>query len=181
MNDATSKFTTQLKIDKDVTDSLTVVNDKANDIKTKATELVNQQVAAEAKKKEDEAKKKAEEGKKDEEKKEDKDAPKEIKSGSVDKANLKKSGENYQAIKDFQGKLNSLLPKDQQIKADGGYGTNTEKAITRIAKMIGSVTGEDLVKATEDGKKLTPEFQKMVINFNDPKKQEEMKKIVSGS
>ena len=179
MNDATTKFTTQLKIDKDVTDSLTAVNDKANDIKTKASELVTKQAAAEAKKKEDEAKKKAEEGKKKEE--EDKNAPKEIKSGSVDKSNLKKSGENYQAIKDFQGKLNSLLPKDQQIKADGGYGTNTEQAIKRIAKMIGAVTGEDLIKATEDGKKLTPEFQKMVINFNDPKKQEEMKKLISGS
>ena len=58
MNDAATKFTTQLKIDKDVTDSLTVVNDKANDIKTKASELVTKQAAAEAKKKEDEAKKK---------------------------------------------------------------------------------------------------------------------------
>ena len=180
MNDATTKFTTQLKIDKDVTDSLTVVNDKANEIKTKATELVNKQAAAEAKKKEEEAKKK-EGDKKEEDKEEDKDALKEIKSGSIDKSNLKKSGENYQAIKDFQGKLNSILPKDQQIKADGGYGTNTEQAIKRVAKTIGAVTGEDLIKATEEGKKLTSEFQKMVTNFNDPKKQEEMKKIVSGS
>ena len=180
MNDATTKFTTQLKIDKDVTDSLTVVNDKANEIKTKATELVNKQAAAEAKKKEEEAKKK-EGDKKEEDKEEDKDELKEIKSGSIDKSNLKKSGENYQAIKDFQGKLNSILPKDQQIKADGGYGTNTEQAIKGVAKTIGAVTGEDLIKATEEGKKLTSEFQKMVTNFNDPKKQEEMKKIVSGS
>jgi hypothetical protein len=163
----------------EVTDCLTAVNDKANDIKTKATELVNKQAAAEAKKKEEEAKKKEDEGKKKEE--EDKNAPKEIKSGSIDKSNLKKSGENYQAIKDFQGKLNAILPKDQQIKADGGYGTNTEQAIKRVAKTIGAVTGEDLIKATEDGKKLTPDFQKMVINWNDPKKQEEMKKIISGS
>ena len=182
MNNATTKFTTQLKIDKDVTDGLVSVTDKANEIKTKATELVNKQAAAEAKKKEEEAKKKGEDDKKEEDKKEeDKNAPKEIKSGSIDKLNLKKSGENYQAIKDFQAKLNSILPKDQQIKADGGYGTNTEQAIKRVAKSIGAVTGEDLIKATEDGKKLTSEFQKMVMNYVDPKKQEEMKKIISGS
>jgi hypothetical protein len=58
MNDATGKFTAQLKIDKEVTDSLTSVEGKAKEIKTKAMELVNKQAAAEAKKKEDEAKKK---------------------------------------------------------------------------------------------------------------------------
>ena len=32
--------------------------------------------------------------------------------------------------------------------------------------MIGGNTGDDLIKSTEEGKKLTPEFQTMVKNFN---------------
>jgi hypothetical protein len=176
MNDATGKFTAQLKVDKEVSDSLTSVESKAKDIKSKAMELVNKQAAAEGKKKEEEAKKKEEE-KKPEEKG---DAPKEIKSGSIEKSNLKKSGANYQAIKDFQAKLNTILPKEQQIKSDGGYGTNTEQAIRRVAKLIGGSTGDDIVKATEDGKKLTPEFQMMVNNWTDPKIQAKIQELVSG-
>ena len=175
MNDATTKFTAQLKIDKDVTDSLKSVDDKAKDIKSKATELVNKQAAAEAKKKEEEEKKKGGD-KKDENSK----GPKEIKSGNIDKDNLKKTGPNYQAIKDFQGKLNTILPDNQQIKADGCYGKNTEEAIRRVARLIGGSTGEDLVKSTDDGKKLTPEFQTMVANWIDPKVQAKMKDLVSG-
>lgn len=175
MNDATTKFTSQIKIDKAVTDSLTSVEDKSKEIKTKASELVNKQVAAEAKKKEEEAKKK-EGDKKDESSTEGK----EIKSGNIEKENLKKSGPNYQTIKDFQVKLNNILPDNQQIKADGGYGKNTEEAIRRVAKLIGGNTGEDLIKSTEDGKKLTSEFQTMVKNFTDPKIQAKIQDIVSG-
>lgn len=175
MNDATTKFTSQIKIDKAVTDSLTSVEDKSKEIKTKASELVNKQAAAEAKKKEEEAKKKeGDEGKSDE------NAPKEIKSGNIEKENLKKSGPNYQEIKDFQGKLNAILPDNQQIKADGGYGKNTEEAIRRVAKLIGGNTGDDLIKSTEEGKKLTPEFQTMVKNWADPKIQAKIQDIVSG-
>ncbi len=175
MNDATTKFTAQIKIDKEVTDSLTSVEDKSKEIKTKASELVNKQAAAEAKKKEEEAKK--EEG----DKKEDVGSDlKEIKSGNIEKENLKKSGPNYQTIKDFQGKLNAILPDNQQIKADGGYGKNTEEAIRRVAKLIGGNIGEDLIKSTEDGKKLTPEFQTMVKNWTDPKIQAKIQDIVSG-
>ena len=177
MNDATGKFTAQLKIDKEVTDSLTSVEGKAKEIKTKAMELVNKQAAAEAKKKEDEAKKKEEE-KKPEEK--EGEGPKEIKSGNVEKENLKKSGPNYQTIKDFQNELNKILPEGQKIKADGGYGKNTEEAIRRTAKIIGGSTGDDLIKSTEDGKKLTPEFQTMVKNWTDPKIQAKIQDIVSG-
>jgi hypothetical protein len=177
MNDATGKFTAQLKIDKEVTDSLTSVEGKAKEIKTKAMELVNKQAAAEAKKKEDEAKKKEEE-KKPEEK--EGEGPKEIKSGNVEKENLKKSGPNYQTIKDFQNELNKILPEGQKIKADGGYGKNTEEAIRRTAKIIGGSTGDDLIKSTEDGKKLTSEFQTMVKNWTDPKIQAKIQDIVSG-
>jgi hypothetical protein len=175
MNDATSKFTSQIKIDKEVTDSLTSVEDKSKEIKTKASELVNKQATAEAKKKEEEAKVK--EGDKKEEKTSD---IKEIKSGNIEKENLKKSGSNYQVIKDFQGKLNAILPDSQQIKADGGYGKNTEEAIRRVAKLIGGNTGDDLIKSTEDGKKLTPELQTMVKNWTDPKIQAKIQDIVSG-
>ena len=177
MNDATTKFTAQIKIDKAVTDSLTSVEDKSKEIKTKASELVNKQAAAEAKKKEEEAKKKEEE-KKPEEK--EGEGPKEIKSGNIEKENLKKSGSNYQAIKDFQGKLNTILPEGQKIKDDGGYGKNTEEAIRRVAKIIGGNTGDDLIKSTEEGKKLTPEFQTMVKNWTDPKIQAKIQDIVSG-
>lgn len=175
MNDATTKFTSQIKIDKAVTDSLTSVEDMSKKIKTKASELVNKQAAAEAKKKEEEAKKKeGDKGKSDE------NAMKEIKSGNIEKENLKKSGPNYQEIKDFQGKLNTILPDNQQIKADGGYGKNTEEAIRRVAKLIGGNTGDDLIKSTEEGKKLTPEFQTMVKNWTDPKIQAKIQDIVSG-
>lgn len=175
MNDATTKFTSQIKIDKAVTDSLTSVEDKSKEIKTKASELVNKQAAAEAKKKEEEAKKK--EGDKE---KTDENAPKEIKSGNIEKENLKKSGSNYQTIKDFQAKLNTILPEGQKIKDDGGYGKNTEEAIRRVAKIIGGNTGDDLIKSTEEGKKLTPEFQTMVKNWTDPKIQAKIQDIVSG-
>jgi hypothetical protein len=175
MNDATSKFTSQLKIDSEISASLKELQDKVNSIKTKSTEIANKQAQAEATKKAEEAKK-AEEPKKEEGDKKD---FKEIKSGNIDKQNLKKDGENYKEIKNIQGKLNEILPKDKQIKVDGGYGKNTEDAIKTVARMLSGITGVDLLKDTDEGKILTPDLQKRIENFTDPKVKEEIQKLMS--
>lgn len=176
MNDATTKFTSQLKIDSEISAALKDLQDKVNTIKTKSTEIANKQAQAEATKKAEEAKKKEGEEKKAEgDKKEFKD----IKSGNVEKQNLKKDGENYETIKSIQSKLNEILPKDKQIKVDGGYGKNTEEAIKSAARMLGGMSGVDLLKDTDDGKLLTADLQKRIENFTDPKVKEEIQKLIN--
>jgi len=120
-----------------------------------------------AKIKEEKAK---EEGKKDETK------YIEISSGNVKKQNLSKKGPNIEAIKKFQENYNALKA-GAEIKADGLYGKNTENAIVSAAKMIGGLTGVDLEKGTEGGKKLTPELQSAVQKFIDNK--DKIKELVS--
>ena len=106
--------------------------------------------------------------KKDEEKKGDDKEYIEISSGNVKKHNLSKKGPNLDAIKKFQENYNNIKA-GAEIKADGLYGNNTEKAIIATAKMIGALTGVDLEKATDGGKKLTPEIQTAIQKFIDNK------------
>jgi hypothetical protein len=118
-----------------------------------------------AKKDEEEEAKKKE----DEEAAESKDTETfdEIKSGSSDGKNLQKKGPNFDKIKAAQEKINTLLPEKEKIKADGLYGTNTEKAIVKVASMFKSLA-PDLLSKT-DGKSLTPEFQQFLSKLEKNK------------
>ena len=179
MNDATSKFTSQLKIDTEISKSLKDLQDKANAIKTKSTEVANKQSQAEAAKKAEE-KKKEEGGEKKGEEKGDKKVFTDIKSGNVEKKNLTKKGENFDKIKAIQGKMQEILKGELKDDFDDGlYGKNTEDAVKKIAKMIGGLTGEDLLKSTEDGKVLTADLQKKIENFSDPKIQGDIQKLIN--
>lgn len=105
------------------------------------------------------------EGKVEGDKEKDKEEVKDIKSGNVDKENLKKDGPNYEAIKKFQEDYNSLRI-GQKIGTDGAYGKNTESAIKRISGMIRSLSGKEI--KTDDGKLLSGElistFKKLLDN-----------------
>jgi len=118
-----------------------------------------------AKKDEEEEAKKKE----DEEAAESKDTETfdEIKSGSSDGKNLQKKGPNFDKIKAAQEKINTLLPEKEKIKADGLYGTNTEKAIVKIASMFKPLAPDLLANA--DGKSLTPEFQQFLSKLEKNK------------
>jgi len=71
-------------------------------------------------------------------KEEAKDEGKDIKSGNVEKGNLKKDGPNAPAIKKFQEDYNNL-GIGIKLTTDGAYGRNTEKAIVKVSNMIKSV------------------------------------------
>ena len=178
MNDATSKFTSQLKIDTEISKALKDLLDKANGIKTKSTEVANKQAQTEAAKKAEEKKK--EEGGDKKEEKGDKKEFTDIKSGNVEKKNLTKKGDNFDKIKAIQGKMKEILKGELKDNFDDGlFGKNTEDAIRKIAKMIGGLTGEDLLKSTEEGKVLTADLQKKIENFSDPKVQGEIQKLIN--
>jgi len=161
---AVSSGTKKLEIDQNVRNAMEDAN--------KNIQALNDKIKADdAKAQEAAMKKAADEKAKADKDKADKDAKdqtdfKEIVSGNVkgNEQNLKKSGENYQAIKDFQTQYNDMFPS-AAIKADGGYGQATEKAVKETAIMLTRLTGVDLIKATEDGKKLTPELRKAIANF----------------
>lgn len=146
----------------------------------KMLDEVSNKVAETDKKIADETVKKTDEKIKEEKAKEDKDDKKdsyvEIASGNIKKHNLSKSGPNLNAIKKFQENYN-ILKAGAEIKADGLYGKNTESAILKAAKMIGGLTGVDLEKATEGGKKLTVQLQTAIQKFVDNK--DKIKEIVS--
>lgn len=146
----------------------------------KMLDEVSNKVAETDKKIADETVKKTDEEIKEEKAKEDKDDKKdsyvEIASGNIKKHNLSKSGPNLNAIKKFQENYN-ILKAGTEIKADGLYGKNTESAILKAAKMIGGLTGVDLEKATEGGKKLTVQLQTAIQKFVDNK--DKIKEIVS--
>jgi hypothetical protein len=112
-----------------------------------------------------EAKKKDEEAAEEEDK--DTETFDEIKSGTSDVKNLQKKGPNLDKIKAAQEKINALLPEKEKIKADGLYGTNTEKAIVKVANMFKSLA-PDLLDKT-DGKSLTPEFQQFLSKIEKNK------------
>jgi hypothetical protein len=105
-------------------------------------------------------------GKAEESKEKDKEEVKDIKSGNVDKQNLKKDGPNYEAIKKFQEDYNSL-GIGEKIGADGGYGKNTEAAVKRIAGMIRSLSDKEI--KTDDGKLLSGDLISTVKKLLDNK------------
>jgi hypothetical protein len=168
---AVTAGTKKLEIDQNVKNamddaakSIQALNDKIKADDAKAQEAALKK-AAEEKAKADKEKEDKEKADKDKAAKDSADY-KEIVSGTVkgNEQNLKKSGENYKAIQEFQTQYNDMFPSGA-IKADGGYGGNTEKAVKEVAVMLTRLTGVDLIKATEDGKKLTSELRKAIANF----------------
>jgi len=103
---------------------------------------------------------------KKEEKKADSKPSEEIKSGNVSKENLTKKGKNFETIKKYQEKINTLLGDKQKIKADGLYGKNTEAAIQSIASKFSSLIPE--LKGL-DGKTMSPAFIKFLDKYEENK------------
>ena len=103
---------------------------------------------------------------KKEEKKADSKPAEEIKSGNVSKENLSKKGKNFETIKKYQEKINTLLGDKQKIKADGLYGKNTEAAIQSIASKFSSLVPE--LKGL-DGKAMSPAFIKFLDKYEENK------------
>lgn len=85
-----------------------------------------------------------------------------IKSGTIDKKNLSKTGKNYKTIMEIQKRMNKILPKASQITADGKYGAGTEKAIVKVSAIFGNSAPALLGKL--DGKSMTPGFQAFLVN-----------------
>jgi len=85
-----------------------------------------------------------------------------IKSGTIDKKNLSKTGKNYKTIMEIQKRMNKILPKASQITADGMYGAGTEKAIVKISAIFANSAPALLGKL--DGKSMTPGFQAFLVN-----------------
>ena len=165
---------TKMGIDKKVAGIISEVIKMLDTVSTTVAE-VDKKVADATVAKTDEKIK--EEGKKEDDKKDDDDNEYiEISTGNVKKHNLSKKGPNLDAIKKFQENYNDIKA-GAEIKADGLYGNNTEKAIVATAKMIGALTGVDLEKATDGGKKLTPEVQAAIQKFIDNK--DKIKELVS--
>lgn len=162
MNEIQSKELVKLGIDAKVQGSIK----SAMDLINKAVETLNKKEEVEVADKAGEGTEdKKEEDKKEEDKKEE-TSYEEIKSGNVEKDNLSKKGKNLDKIKGYQEKINSILPKDAQIKPDGLYGQNTEKAIQKISSTYGSLIPEikDL-----DGKSMTPDFLKFINKYEENK------------
>ena len=163
---------TKMGIDKKVASVIGEVIKMLDEVSNKVAET-DKKIADETVKKTDE---KIKEEKAKEEKNDKKDSYVEIASGNIKKHNLSKSGPNLNAIKKFQENYN-ILKAGTEIKANGLYGKNTESAILKAAKMIGGLTGVDLEKATEGGKKLTVQLQTAIQKFVDNK--DKIKEIVS--
>lgn len=172
LNDARKKELLKIGVDKKISSAL----DEIIKLINSATEQITAIDTKKAEVASEEGDKK-EEDKKEEDKKEDKTFT-EIKSGNVEKGNLSSKGEFVDEIKSFQESFNSLFP-NEKIKADGLYGKNTEKAIVKIANLIGGLTGEDLVKATEEGKKMTAELQSAVDGYL--KNKDKIKELIGGA
>lgn len=163
---------TKMGIDKKVASVIGEVIKMLDEVSNKVAET-DKKIADETVKKTDE---KIKEEKAKEEKNDKKDSYVEIASGNIKKHNLSKSGPNLNAIKKFQENYN-ILKAGAEIKAAGLYGKNTENAILKAAKMIGGLTGVDLEKATEGGKKLTVQLQTAIQKFVDNK--DKIKEILS--
>jgi hypothetical protein len=163
---------TKMGIDKKVASVIGEVIKMLDEVSNKVAET-DKKIADETVKKTDE---KIKEEKAKDDKNDKKDSYVEIASGNIKKHNLSKSGPNLNAIKKFQENYN-ILKAGTEIKADGLYGKNTESAILKAAKMIGGLTGVDLEKATEGGKKLTVQLQTAIQKFVDNK--DKIKEIVS--
>jgi hypothetical protein len=163
---------TKMGIDKKVSGIISEVIKMLDGVATTVAEIDKKVADKTVTKKDEEIKK--EEAKEDDKKEDVKFI--EISSGNVKKQNLSKKGPNLDAIKKFQENYN-LIKAGSEIKADGLYGKNTESAILATAKMIGALTGVDLEKDTDGGKKLTPELQAAAQKFIDNK--DKIKELVS--
>ena len=161
MNDIQSKALIKLGIDSKVQEKIK----SAMDLINKAIETLNVKeevaIAKEAGKEEEDKK---EEDKKEEEK--DEKSYDEIKSGNVDKENLTKKGKNFENIKKYQEKLNTLLGDKEKIKADGLYGKGTEGAVQSISSKFSSLIPD--LKGL-DGKSMTPAFLKFLDKYEENK------------
>lgn len=173
LNDARRKELLKIGLDRQITKVLEEIIKLINTATEKITEVDNKNIEEENKKEEEENKKE-DEGEEDVKEKE----YTEIKSGNVEKGNLSSKGKNLDQIKAFQESFNTLFPTEK-IKADGLYGKNTEKAIIKVANLIGGLLGEDLAKATESGKKMTPELQSAVESYIENK--DKIKELISVS
>jgi len=153
-----------LGIDKNVLSKIK----EASDLVTDSVKLIDAIDKEEAVKSEEEKKKekeKEEADKKDKEKVEETFT--EIKSGNSEKENLTKKGKSKEVIMKAQEMINSHLPEKERIKADGLYGSNTEKAIKKVADMYSNLA-PDLLKSV-DGKSMTPDFQKFLSKMEKNK------------
>jgi hypothetical protein len=171
LNDARKKELLKIGVDKKITASLDEIIKLINTATEKITAVDN-------KKAEDQVK--VEDEKKEEDKTDDKAEKEysEIKSGTVEKDNLSSKGKFVDQIKSFQEAFNNLFP-GEKIKADGLYGKNTEKAVLKVANLVGGLIGEDLAKGTDSGKKLTPELQSAADSYIENK--DKIKELISVS
>jgi hypothetical protein len=159
---------TKMGIDKKVSSAIAEVIKLLDGVAATVAEVDKKVADASVIKSEEKEKEvKAEEEKKDGDKKDDTEYI-EIASGNVKKHNLSKKGPNLDKIKKFQENYNTLK-LGAEIKADGLYGKNTESAILKSAEMLDGLTGSDLAKATDGGKKMTPEVQAGLQKFLDNK------------
>jgi len=160
------------------------VESKISDMITKLTNSLNsfvegiQKIQQEILAKEEEDKKaKEEKEKKDKEDEENKEGGGDLKDYTEMKSggdNLKKNNKNLDQIKKIQTEMNSLLP-DKKIGEDGLYGTNTEKAVLTVAKLLDKLGDSDTIeKSVKGGKVMSPEFQKSLL-FDLPKIKEEFR------
>jgi hypothetical protein len=99
-------------------------------------------------------------------KEEGKEEGKDIKSGTVEKANIKKDGPNSESIKKFQEDYNNL-GIGVKLTTDGAYGRNTEKAIVKVANLIKSLSGKEV--KVDGGKILSGELQGFLKKLIDNK------------
>jgi hypothetical protein len=160
---------TKMGIDKKVSAAISEVIKLLDGVAATVAEVDKKVAEASVVKSEEKEKEvKAEEEKKDEDKKDDTTSYIEIASGNVKKHNLSKKGPNLDKIKKFQENY-VALKLSPEIKADGLYGKNTEAAILKAAQMLDGLTGSDLAKATDSGKKMTPEVQAGLQKFLDNK------------
>lgn len=148
LNEIKNKTLIEVGVDNKISNELNSIGEIIN----KAVDSINKETV-------EEIKSESPEGNKKEEKEESKEY-KEIEYGGN---NLKKSGENRETIREIQKKMNSILPKEKEINADGLYGDKTKDRISEIAKLYRNLAPE-MLKGI-DGSKMTPEFQKFLNNL----------------
>lgn len=161
MNEIQGKALVKLGIDSKVQGAVKGAMDLIN----KAIEILNQKEEVVIAKDAGEGKEDKKEEDKKEEDKEEK-SYEEVKSGNVDKDNLSRKGKNFETIKTYQEKLNTLLGDKEKIKADGLYGKGTEAAIRSVASRFESLVPD--LKGL-DGKSMTPGFLKFIDKYEENK------------
>jgi hypothetical protein len=140
-----SKELLSLGIEKKAEEMIKSAMDKIAEVFKRISDSVTKKIEAAGAKKEEETKG---EGEKDK----DVSQTKEIKSGLSSKENLTKKGPNFKAIQSAQETLNKVLPKSDQVVADGLYGKKTEKAVETASKILSILNP----KIEVTGKKMSP-------------------------